>query len=334
MTTYQNRPYQGEADLDAISGLLAVCELEDRMGVARSAAELRVQFEDPSLDRGLDTRLWFSADQQIQGYAALDIAVLPEAHKIELTLRWRMHPMARVDFLDDEAITFAEARLAALVAQHGLPGHIESLARDIDLPRQFMLEWHGYQELRELWQMECPLQDPIMPPAWPAHLAGYTIRPLAAEQEAQAWIDLYNLSFIDHWNFVPMTLDEFWHRRRTSPGYRPDQDLVMVAPDGELVAFCWSLIDPDQVARGYKQALLHQIGTRRGHRRSGLGRAIIWEALRNLQAAGMSSVRLYVYTDNQNNASTLYSAVGFSKAFSLKTYTKIIAVPAQVANHA
>jgi len=318
-TSFKARPYAGDADLKKISKLLSECESIDMMGLRRTPDELRVQFSDPSLNTELDTRLWEAPRRKLAGYALLDIEM---GARIDATLRWRIHPNYRADWLDDDVIQWGEEQMRQLAAEKGLPARIQSVARDIDRPRQFMLEWHDYNVIHELWQMERNLHQPIDHPQLPE---GFSVRAAIPEQDADAWIAMYNESFIDHWDHVDLTREAYFHRRQNDPGYARERDLIVIAPDGQFAAFCWSFINPDEISRARtKQALLQQIGTRRGYRNLGLGRAILCQTLQTLRDQGMDSVRLYVYTDNKLGAQKLYEDAGFTKSFSLVTYAKAL----------
>ena len=69
-----------------------------------------------------------------------------------------------------------------------------------------------------------------------------------------------------------------WYRNvQRFPLYRRDLDLVAVAPDGELAAFCTVWFD--DVTRTGSFEL---VGAHPAHQRRGLGRAVMYEGLRRL----------------------------------------------------
>ena len=57
---------------------------------------------------------------------------------------------------------------------------------------------------------------------------------------------------------------------------------------------------------------LDWVGVRRPWRRRGLGRALVVEALRMLQARGVTTVGLGVDLQNENEAARLYESVEFA----------------------
>ena len=79
--------------------------------------------------------------------------------------------------------------------------------------------------------------------------------------------------------------DPNWYRNiQNAPLYRRDLDLVVVAPDGAIAAFC--TIWFDDVTRS---AYFEPVATVPAHRRRGLGRAVMTEGLRRLQRLGATT---------------------------------------------
>lgn len=154
-------------------------------------------------------------------------------------------------------------------------------------------EWPEYQRRR-------PMSAPI-PDARPA--PGYIIRPLGDMDElpARAWLS---------WKvFHPAEPDEHymgwdWYPDvQRAPLYRRDLDLVAVAPDGELAAFCTVWFD--DVTRW---GAFEPVGTHPAHQRRGLGRAVMCEGLRRLARLGATHATVGSYS---TAAHALYESVGF-----------------------
>ncbi len=141
-----------------------------------------------------------------------------------------------------------------------------------------------------------PLPHPSLPP-------GFKIRPLAGADKVDAYVELHQAVFGSK-NMTPA-----WRARTLArPEYRPDLDLVAVAPDGRLAAFCicWLTRGPGGEVSGQVEPL----GVHADFRGQGLGRSILVEGLRGLQVHGAASV--VVETDNYRDAAfALYTGVGF-----------------------
>jgi ribosomal protein S18 acetylase RimI-like enzyme len=66
------------------------------------------------------------------------------------------------------------------------------------------------------------------------------------------------------------------------------------------------------------------LGTRRGFRRIGLGRAMLLAGLNQLKIAGMEMAKIGVDADNPNGALQLYESVGFRKVHTNISYFKYV----------
>lgn len=136
----------------------------------------------------------------------------------------------------------------------------------------------------------------------PALPAGYRIRPLAGRDDIPARVDVHRAAF------PPSRLTiEKYERLFTLPHYRPEDDLVVEAPDGTFAAFALAWWDPDGRVGEFEP-----VGTHPEHQRRGLSRALLTFGLRRYAERGASVVQ--VYSDATNPASEgLYEAVGFRR---------------------
>jgi len=100
------------------------------------------------------------------------------------------------------------------------------------------------------------------------------------------------------------------------PVYDPELDIIAVATDGQVGAFCIVWIDPvNQVG------LFEPVGTHPDFQRNGLGRAVMLEGLRRLKQRGMKSAIVSTYEDH-SLAIKLYESIGFQMVHRLGTYEK------------
>jgi mycothiol synthase len=149
-------------------------------------------------------------------------------------------------------------------------------------------------------------------PSTPPLPPGFSLRPLAGDAEAAAYVDLHRAVF------ESKNMTEAWRLRTLRHAdYRPELDLVAVAPDGRLAAFCvgwWQ-------SSGAPAGQIEPMGVHADFRRLGLGRAILSEVVRRLTDLGAQQIE--VETDNYRNAAyALYAALGFRLARDVLVYRK------------
>ena len=100
-------------------------------------------------------------------------------------------------------------------------------------------------------------------------------------------------------------------------------DLVAVAADGTFAAFCYCYISPEDNERfGCQEGWVSALGTRRGFRKQGLGRAMLLAGMEQLKAAGMEKAVLEVDAENPSGAMGFYESVGFCKFRTDVVYVK------------
>ncbi|HWV24668.1 MAG TPA: GNAT family N-acetyltransferase [Thermomicrobiales bacterium] len=145
------------------------------------------------------------------------------------------------------------------------------------------------------------LRGDISEPTLPS---GAEIRPVRVEDaaEVEARVALHQ----DVWKPSRFSV-EGYARLRSKPVYRPDLDLVAVAPDGELASYCVVWWDPTTQTGEFEP-----VGTASRFRRQGYGRALLLDALRRLQALGGADALVISETGPERAPSrSLYASVGF-----------------------
>ena len=111
---------------------------------------------------------------------------------------------------------------------------------------------------------------------------------------------------------------ELYRQVMESPGYRPEEELVVEAPDGALAAFTKIWYD-----RRNRTGLFEPVGTHKNHRRRGLGRAVVLYGMRLMASEGM--VRAQVVNECENEASrALYCDCGFHPLHELIEFVKAV----------
>ena len=96
--------------------------------------------------------------------------------------------------------------------------------------------------------------------------------------------------------------DPTWYRNiQTAPLYRRDLDLVAIAPDGAIAAFCTVWFDD-----ATQSAYVEPVATVPAHQRRGLGKALVTEGLRRVQRMGATVAFVSGYSSAAN---ALYQSV-------------------------
>jgi mycothiol synthase len=313
----------GHNDLPALVALYEQCEVVDQLDQTSSLTDLQRRLDYPPPGGVQYRQLWETRDGQLVGVANLWIDDPTEAtDDLEAWLGIRIHPDYRDGILEAELLTWSEQQVLAKAAACQRPARIcAGVRRD----RPYYCDLYanqGYQPVRWFHDMHRPLTEPISQPQFPE---GFSARPTGTD-EAQAWVEMFNQSFVDHWNFSPMTLADRQYRL-TYPTHQPELDWVAVAADGTLAAFCGAHIPHEDNARkNRKEGWINILGTRRGYRRQGLARAMLLQGLQQLQVAGLETALLGVDSQNPNQAQSLYESAGFQVKTSYVTYEKRLEV--------
>src|SRR5262249_2886676 len=155
-----------------------------------------------------------------------------------------------------------------------------------DTLRQTLLERLGYTSNGVAYQLYTTrsLRDSIPEKPLPE---GFSIRPVAAEREAELIAAVHNGAFTPKWDAV-----SYLAVMRT-PGFQIDHELVVVAPDGRFAAFVIIWLDPIS-----RSGLFEPVGCHRDFQRRGLTSALMYEGMRGMRAAGMETAIVRYNADN------------------------------------
>jgi mycothiol synthase len=307
------RSYAGKTDLEAIAKFLETCQSVDPPDTWPSISEIRLQFDAPSVDQQRDIGLWEDTNGKLMAIAGL---MIPSEGQVLSGFLWfRIHPTASADILQKQITDWGEQRMRQVRQERDTDVKLLAGASVEQTERIALLEECGFRIERYFLTMVRSLAEPISEPQFPE---GFTLRSIQGEQDAQAWVEMFNQTFIDHWNFLPETVEAFKHKLN-NPEFRPDLSLIVIAPDGTFAAFCDCYI-PNQGDQGW----INPLGTKRGFRKKGLARAMLQAIMQRLQAEGMETAMLYVDAENLSGALRLYESVGFTKVNTQIAYLKEI----------
>jgi len=116
-----------------------------------------------------------------------------------------------------------------------------------------------------------------------------------------------------------MQFDKYWLRTLRfvqSPVYVKEHEIFVMAPTGDVAAYC--IIWTDELT---KVGHFEPVGTHPDYQRKGLGKSLLFEGLRRLKSESMTVADVCTNHDNAA-AIRLYESVGFQKAKRLLTYKK------------
>lgn len=306
------QPFAGETDIPRLVELNAACQAVDQLRQPQTLQNLREHLLEPMANWGREIVLWQTGSDLV-AYSYLWLP--PPAERQDVILWFAVHPSARASELPGAIVAWAEERAAAL---SGRDATLTISASEDNRWRLAIAAALGFRPIRYFLRMARRLDDAL--PSLPLP-AGYQIRPLAGLDEVDAWVDLFNAAFADHWEHTDMTAEE----RRIAmarPNYHPDLDLVAVAPDGALAAFCSSEIRV--LDDGTRKGLVDLVGTHPAHRRRGLAHAVLAAGLSALRAQEMIETRLSVDADSPTGAPSLYEELGFTVAETVTVFRRPI----------
>jgi ribosomal protein S18 acetylase RimI-like enzyme len=219
-----------------------------------------------------------------------------------------IHPDARGE-LERGLVEWCEGATAALLrAAKSDASSVSIDVTDCDRARRELLIERGYAPGTHVMHSTTrSLEGPIPPSILPE---GFSIRNVAGEHEVDAVCTVHNGSFTPKWSH-----DEYLAVMRT-PGFAVERELVVVAPDGRFAAFLVYWLDPIS-----RSGLFEPVGCHREFQRHGLAKALMYEGMRRMVAAGMRSAIVLHNADNPP-AVALYRSAGFRTAYTIADFRK------------
>jgi ribosomal protein S18 acetylase RimI-like enzyme len=273
MASSTNRPYAGDADLQAMIDLLIAARPIERITDYPSIADLHHLFGQS--ETIANTRLWEDGDGRLMGFAifvgyvgALHFEVLPEAAHIDIAA---------------QVIAWGMERLRNTRQESDEPLELQASCREDNAERIALLERHGF--VRRDWHalhFACPLDKPIPEPQVPE---GFAIRHVEGEHEVEALVALHRAAFGTENMTVAGRLS--WMR---TPDYDPELDLVAIAPDGTLAAYVFcSISKGENSLTGRNDGHTDPVATHPTYQRRGLARALLLAGFRLLKQRGVET---------------------------------------------
>lgn len=281
MSVSASRVYAGEYDIRLMIDLLAAVRPPGRITVYPGIIDLRELLVLSSVKA--NTRLWFTAENRIVAFAIVD-------HFNNLL--FEIDYQAAFPGIEEEIVAWGEFCVRRLLQENGEAGSLDASCRDDDLERIALLERHGFvrqevQSFRMARSLHEPIPAPVLPP-------GFTIRPVAGEEEVEGLVALHRLAF----GTDNMTVEERLAMMRV-PGYDPELDLLATAPDSSLAAYCTCWISQEENLRtGRNEGHTDPVVTHPDFQGMGLAKALLLSGLHKLKQRGVGAAVLGTRSEN------------------------------------
>jgi GNAT superfamily N-acetyltransferase len=223
----------------------------------------------------------------------------------------QVRPDLRGSDFEREVLEYADERTVELMHRYDISGDcIYGDAFRGDTARVELLAALGWEPDNELpYVLNRTRINSTDVPALPK---GYSFRSASGIEDAAALAEVHKSSFGVDWT------PELYRQVIESPGYAPERELVIQAPDGTFAAF--TVIRYDHLNR---TGLFEPVGTHKDHRRRGFGRALMMYGMQQMAAAGMEFATVAHFGHNEA-ARGLYQACGFKPWHMLDGYIKHI----------
>lgn len=281
------RPYAGEADYARMRALLGeICALSGPPTYCSIGDLDWWRFTANENDMVTFSRLWFDDQGELIGIG------WPTRNQVDMMT----HPRHRA--IEGEILAWAEQRLHDLTPAGGDPARLRAWGYTTDEARVELLQRRGYTRTDDFMthfaqSLDHPPPDPRLPP-------GYALRSMQDVADLEQRVAVHR----DAFDPSRMTVEK--HRAvMAAPTYRPDLDLVVVAPDGSFAAFCIVWFDAAN-----QLGVFEPVGCHSAHRRKGLAQALLNEGRRRVRALGARTAEVCSWRDDSQGA-LLYPSAGF-----------------------
>lgn len=308
-----------ENDMPAIVALENQVIAADGIPGVVSEAEQRMEFERPGFDPAKmvlvveNRELAGVPPDMLLGYAALPMLDDKANNERIYAPAIFVHPAARerglVRVLARSLIEMARQAEREVVREQPWAVRVKTGFSEQQPYLRAVWEEAGLTLARQFWTMTCPL-DKLDEPAL---IEGVSMRNYDNPRDSAGTLEAYNLSFCDHYDFHPQT-EERWNHRAKNPFFRPDLSWVaeVDGEPGKIAGFCiCSILTEENKALRKCEGWIDVLGTVRGWRGRGLGRALLLQGLHSLRSAGMDTGVLGVDSTSPTGANRLYESVGF-----------------------
>jgi mycothiol synthase len=301
------RPYRDERDLEAMRNLLMDGRKANNGSYYIHIGDLKWWLYYPPLEGDFWDHIYLWDDPKHKKRSLGWVLISPDWVGIDVYVQ----PELQGSPSGMDMYNWAEEKAMQIARQNGKPTvYVLWVLHDDDILGAHFGQ-RGYRLRRGMVHLTRLLDKAIPSQQLPE---GFQVRSSKGEAEVVARAKAQYGAFESKARFEQY-VERFTNFMR-SPVYDPELDIVAVAPDGRIGAFCIVWTDPvNQVG------LFEPVGTHPDFQRKGLGRAVMLEGLVRLKRLGMKSAIVSTFEDNPP-AIKLYESVGFQAVNKLGTYEK------------
>ena len=286
------------ADADAITELIAACEL-DLDGVAEiDPGDVQMSFGRAGYDPARDCVLVFEGDELV-GWA--------DVHQTRAEADVR--PSHRGRGLGAGLLAWTEAR-----ARETDQAVVMQMVTEANLAAAELFRRSGYGPTETAWLLQIRLDDG--PPPAPPPPEGITIRPFERGTDEPAVYRVVEDAFGEWPGRSPQSFEEWVSHFPAHPSFAPD--LSPLAFEGDELVGAIVYLDYSGSDEGWVQ----QLATKATHRHRGIARALLHHAFGTAYASGKPACGLS--TNSNTGALALYEKVGMRTRRSYTRWSKTL----------
>jgi mycothiol synthase len=309
----------GDDDLELIVALEAAMSAVDHPEYAVPREELVDDLGMSFVDRELDTVVALDAEGRAVAWGAVYIPPGRDT-LVRTILIGGVHPDRRRRGIGRVLLEWQRARGEQQLAASDLrlPGWIMAFTDDRAPGAGPLFESSGFSVARYFAGLRRDLGEPI-DDARPGE--GVRIEMLTPQRVGEAR-EARNDAFRDHWGSQPRSEEE-WRTFVSSAVFRSDLSVVAIdeAHDRVVGFVLAETNEGDWAGQGFSSTHVPLVGVVRGHRGSGVAKALLAGHLAAARAAGLEYSTLEVDAASPTGAFALYERMGFRAATSETSYT-------------
>lgn len=272
MPTISNRLYEGEKDFQTMLDLMN--KIRPASHINDFPVKVNIEENFASEEIRANARLWFDDAQPI-GWAYVD-----DSHN----LYWELEKQYTEPFGAEMVAWGVDCIRKTLEA--GESSTLDASCREDFKERLDFLSRHGFHQTDVTTvHMKRNLSEPIFEFELPQ---GFQIRAIKGIEEAEAIASTHRAAFGTEYmttenRLIIMSTEE----------YDPTLDLVVIAPDETIAAYCTCSANEQE-----KEGWTDPVATHPNYQRKGLAKALLLKGMQMLKERGMESAKLGTRGDN------------------------------------